>query len=326
MAAILLGEIPPDAPEDELDTLHEAEALTGALDQLGYAPVLVTMTPNLEDTANRLRQLAPRFVWNIVESVSGKARLLHLAPALLDHLGIRYTGARTEATFTTTNKIVAKQVMKSAGIPTPEWVTLDEALAGEIGAASPLIIKSVWEHASVGLDDDSIVHDLSTLAPKMLARRESLGGSCFAERFIDGREFNVALVTRPGSRDPEVFPVAEMRFVGYEDGRPKMVGYKAKWDENAFEFKNTVRSFDLAPEDGPLVERLKDISIRCWHTFALAGYNRVDFRVDPQGNPYVLEVNTNPCISPDSGFTAMFRQAGMTLPQLVSRVIEECLR
>ncbi|MBM4355422.1 MAG: D-alanine--D-alanine ligase, partial [Deltaproteobacteria bacterium] len=221
--------------------------------------------------------------------------------------------------------IVAKQVMKSAGIPTPEWVTFEQAMAGEILAAPPLIIKSVWEHASVGLDDDSIVHDLSMLASRMLARRESLGGTCFAERFIDGREFNVALVTRPGSSDPEVLPVAEMRFVGYEDGRPKMVGYKAKWDENAFEYKNTVRAFDLAPEDAPLVERLKEISIRCWHAFALAGYNRVDFRVDAEGNPYVLEVNTNPCISPDSGFTAMFRQAGMTLPQLMSRVIEECL-
>ncbi|MBM4355174.1 MAG: hypothetical protein FJ109_15560, partial [Deltaproteobacteria bacterium] len=85
VAAILLGEIPPDAPEDELDTLREAVALSEALEDLGYRSVQVTMTPNLEDTANRLRSLAPRFVWNIVESVSGKARLLHLAPALLDH-------------------------------------------------------------------------------------------------------------------------------------------------------------------------------------------------------------------------------------------------
>ncbi len=326
VAVVLHGEIAPDAPADELDTLHEAEALAEGLAELGYEPVRMTFTPNLDETACKLRELAPRFVWNIVESVSGKARLLHLAPSLLDHLGIPFTGARVEATFTTTNKVVAKQVMKSAGIPTPDWVTLDEAQAGTIKAAAPLIIKSIWEHASVGLDDDSIVHDLSQLAGKMQARKEALGGSCFAERFIDGREFNVALVTRPGHRDPEALPLAEMQFIGYEDGsRPRMVGYKAKWDESAPEFHNTVRTFEIPPEDAALAARLQEIAIQCWHAFGLAGYNRVDFRVDPQGNPFVLEVNTNPCISPDSGFTSMFRRAGLTLPQLMRRVIDECL-
>jgi len=325
-AVILHGEIPPDAPEDELDTLREAEALAQGLSELGYEPVTVTFSSNLDDTARRLREASPKFVWNIVESVSGKARLLHLAPSLLDHLGIPYTGARVEATFTTTNKVVAKQVMRSAGIPTPDWVTLDDAVAGRIQAAPPLIIKSVWEHASVGLDDDSIVRDLAGLADKMLARKESLGGSCFAERFIDGREFNVALVTRPGQREPEVLPLAEMQFIGYDDGsRPRMVGYKAKWDESAPEYHNTLRTFDIAASDAALRDRLNAIALSCWHAFSLNGYNRVDFRVDTEGNPFVLEVNTNPCISPDSGFTSMFRKAGLTLPQLMRRVIDECL-
>jgi len=322
-AVVLHNDVPDDAPLDEKDNLFEAEAVAGALAQLGYSVEQVAFTLDFDGVATRIRSCNPRFVFNIVESVEGKGRLIHLATAMLDHLGVPYTGARTDAMYTTSNKIIGKLVMAGAGIPTAAWTTLADVRAGRLALDMPCIVKSVWEHASVGLDHTSIVRDRDLLEVEMLKRRGSLGGECFAEEFIHGREFNVAIIA--GRSGPEVLPVGEIQFRDFEPGRPHMVSYAAKWEEGSFEYENTPRRFDIPKDDAMLIERLKKIALDCWRVFGLTGYARVDFRVDDNGNPFVLEVNVNPCISPDSGFTAMVSQAGYTYSEFVKRMIEDCL-
>jgi D-alanine-D-alanine ligase len=322
-AAVLYGEVAADAAEDEKDSLREADALMEALGQLGYAAVKVPLTTDLDGVAARLREWSPEVVCNIVESVSGTGRLIHLGPALLDRLGIPFTGAGTDAIYSTSNKLMAKKILVGGGIATPPWVDLDGARAGQLSARFPLIIKSVWEHASIGLDEGSIVREKGKLLDEMLARRERLGGECFAEEYVDGREFNIALIAG-ASGAPEILPPAEMIFDRFPAECPKLLGYKAKWQEDSFEYHHTRRTFDLKPADAGLVARLKDVATRCWELFRLTGYARVDFRVSSDGTPYVLEVNTNPCLSPDSGFRAMLERAGIPFNDFVARLIEDC--
>src|SRR5690606_23295451 len=104
----------------------------------------------------------------------------------------------------------------------------------------------------------------------------------------------------------------ETLFVGYPQDRPKIVDYEAKWAEDSFAYNNTPRRFDFGAEDTALVAELADLTLRAWRLFGLAGYARVDFRVDGDGRPWILEVNTNPCIAPDAGFFAAARQGGLT--------------
>jgi len=144
-----------------------------------------------------------------------------------------------------------------------------------------------------------------------------LGIPLFAEGYVEGREFNLSLLAG------EVLPPAEIRFEGFPAGQPKMVDYRAKWDEESAEYRHTVRSFAFSPADAPLLEELAAIARRCWQAFGLRGYARVDFRVDPRGHPWVLEVNTNPCISPDGGFVAAASRAGLDLPALVGRILAD---
>ena len=132
--------------------------------------------------------------------------------------------------------------------------------------------------------------------------QEKQGGECFAEAYIDGREFNLSLLASKAG--PQVLPPAEIRFEDYPEGKTRIVGYRAKWHESSFEYLHTVRSFEFPPEDDELLSRLKDLAVRCWSLFDLRGYARVDFRVDRDGRPWVLEVNVNPCLSPDAGFFA----------------------
>jgi D-alanine-D-alanine ligase len=117
-----------------------------------------------------------------------------------------------------------------------------------------------------------------------------------------------------------VLPHAEIRF-SFPDDKPHVLGYKAKWDEGSFEYKNTVRTFDFVPEDSDLLKELSEIALESWKLFGLKGYARVDFRVDQDGKIYVLEINANPCISSDSGFVAAALRAGISQKELVKRIV-----
>jgi D-alanine-D-alanine ligase len=317
--AVVYGAIAADAAPDEQDVLVEVDTVQQALTALGYAPVAVPLTLDLEAVRRRLLHLRPAFVFNLVESVEGQGRLIHLAPSLFESLGLPFTGAGSEAVYLTSNKPLAKRLMAAAGIPTPSWV---EAPATDLPLppfAGPYIVKSVWEHASIGIDDSSVVEDPRKLAGLARRRRRRFGGDWFAEQFIDGREFNLALVEGPAG--VEVLPPAEMLFVDYPAGKRRIVDYAAKWHAGSFEFCNTIRRFDLPPEDQPLLARLAAIARDCWRLFGLSGYARVDCRVDAQGRPWVLEVNINPCISPDAGLAAAAAQAGLASPDIVARII-----
>jgi D-alanine-D-alanine ligase len=186
------------------------------------------------------------------------------------------------------------------------------------------IIKSVWEHASVGLDEDSVVEasDTAPLRSALDRLRGRVGGEGFVERFIDGREFNIALLGRGPDREPEVLPAAEIEFRGYGPERPKVVGFSAKWDEASFAYQHTFRRYEFGAEDAGLLARLADLSRRCWSEFDLRGYARVDFRVDEAGEAWILEVNANPCISPDAGFMAAAERAGLSGEDVVRRLVE----
>jgi D-alanine-D-alanine ligase len=187
-------------------------------------------------------------------------------------------------------------------------------------------VKSVWEHASVGLEDGSVAATPAALAGEIERRtRSERIEHLFVEAFIEGREFNLALLGG-GDGQPQSLPPAEIQFLGYPEGKPRMVGYKAKWDEGSFEYGNTPRTFDFPQGDEALVRTLVSISRKCWTAFELKGYARVDFRVDDAGRPWVLEINTNPCISPDAGFMAAAGRAGLSIEDVVRRILAEATR
>jgi D-alanine-D-alanine ligase len=179
----------------------------------------------------------------------------------------------------------------------------------------------VWEHASVGLDDDSVFQPESyrDLTARLEETERRLGGKCFAEAYIEGREFNISLLAGP--QGAEVLPPAEIHFMGYAEGKPRVVGYPAKWHAESFEYQNTPRSFDFPAEDAPLLRRLEALSRACWRLFGLRGYARVDVRVDEGGCPWVLEINANPCLSPDAGFAAALERGGIPFVDAVDRIV-----
>ncbi len=323
MKIVILHDVVADgAREDELDVLVEASAVSSALSALGHDPHSVGFSLDLPAVMEAIRKINPGFIFNLVESVAGQGNLIHLAPALLDYMQIPYSGSSTEALYLTSNKLIAKRLLKGHSIPTPAWTSYENSPAFETRDSSAFIIKSVWEHASIGLDDNSTLvskcpEDLRNAIER--AQRQ-WNREFFAERYIDGREFNISVLCGP--EGPEVLPHAEIRFIDYPPEKQKIVDYRAKWDEASFEYHHTLRCFDFSHQDQPLLNQLSSLAKECWQVFGLRGYARVDFRVDREGSPWVLEINANPCISPDSGFVAAAYRAGIDYTEFIARIIK----
>ncbi len=312
---------------DARDVLIQAAAVQKGLESLGHDATMIPCDLNLGKALDALRSFHTDVVFNLVESINGHGRLIHLLPFCLDAEGIAYTGAPAESMLATSNKTMAKAILKTATLDTPEWVGPFPASPGESShtahAPADWIIKSVWEHASIGLDENAIVRGLTAQEVTALLpeRANGLGNACFAERFIDGREFNLSILG--GKPGPMVLPPAEIHFTDYEPGKLRIVDYRAKWDDRSFEFHHTPRSFDFPTEDRALLTELTKMALTCWNLFRLRGYARVDFRVDVHDRPWILEVNANPCLSPDAGFAAALERAGVPFPQAVRRILED---
>ena len=307
---------------DDQDTLEEIETVAAALGELGFDPEPVPFSLDLHAFIAALRDLEPAFVFNLVEGVDGTGRLIHMAPALCEHLGLACTGAPASAILVTTSKLETKRQLKVAGLPTAPWATPARLAAGRVGFPGPYILKPVWEDASVGIDHDGVCDSRARLVELWRERTRGSGGEFFAERYIDGREINQALLAGP--RGPQALPTAEIDFLNWEEGAHRIVGWRAKWDEDAPEFERTRRRFLRGGSDVGLRRRVKALARRCWHLFGLHGYARVDLRVDRSGRPYILEVNANPCVSPDAGFLAATRELGMQPNDVVARIICDC--
>ena len=322
---ILHSDIAPDASEDELDCLMQAKTISGALRQLDYEPILLPFVLDLNKTIDTLTSLRPHFVFNIVETINTKGSLIYFAPALLDHLNIPYTGSGTDAIYLTSNKPLAKELMQAAGIATPAWISPKGICNGQAPSAT-FLLKAVWEHASVGLDKESIITlDAATdILSTMKDRHKKIGRSCFAEAYIDGREFNIALIA--GKSGCVALPAAEMQFIDYGADKLKLLDYRAKWVEGSFEYENTSRTMDFSEDDFGLIAELQEISKKCWKLFDLRGYARVDFRVDKNGTPWVLEINANPCLSLEAGFAFAMEKASFKYHEGIALIIDDALR
>ena len=319
---LLHDAVPPTARPDAQDTLVQAAAVREALGELGHDARVFAVGDDLGALTRRLTASRPDLVFNLVESLAGSDATAVAVPALLDGYGIRYTGSRAASMALSNDKCAAKDFMTRLSLPTPDWVTIDNAV--QTFRSDHYIVKARFEHASRDLEDDAIVRCDSLDAARHAVRERSRASSrpCFAERFIRGREFNLSVLSGPA--EPEVLSPAEIDFSAFPPGKAHMVGYRAKWVEDSFEFANTPRRFDFPASDAKLLAQLEGLARATFEAMGLSGYARVDFRVDADG-PWILEANANPCISPDAGFAAALEHCGIRYRDAIARIVSAAL-
>ena len=339
--AILHNAVPDDAPLEDQDTLIQVDAVRAALARLGHEPATVSCTLNLAALHDELRRLRPDVVFNLVESLAEADSLVYLPLAVLDVLGLPYTGSRTESLFLTTHKLLAKERLRQAGLPTPAWMESRSknhevhegarrirnavALICRAPSCSSWIIKGVWDQGSRGMDDDAVLTDvdLAEVRKRLAERAARSAGPCFAEQFVEGREFNLSVLAGPAG--PEVLPPAEIDFSAFPPAKPRIVGHRAKWQADSFEAHTRPAGSTSRPSDRPLLDELRHLAEQCWTLFGLRGWVRVDFRVDAAGGPWILEINANPCLTPDAGFAAALERASIPFDRAIQRILDDCL-
>ena len=320
---IIYNEISERAAKDEIDVLHQVDAVSEALKQLDFTVSKHPFSSNPKDIIEALQATNPLFIFNLVEMVGGSGKLSYLAPSIFEALNIRYTGNSAEAIFLTTNKVVTKKILRSHGIPTAPWVTCRDEHAFLEG--DRYIIKPVYEDGSVGLSQDSIVRadSIHQLREILTKAKERTRKDHFAERYIEGREIKCYVIGNNGGT--MILPPNEIKFMGYKEMNiDPILGFSANWESDSFEYKNTISSGVFDDGDKALIQELETITKRCWDEFGLNGYAGVDFRIDEDGRPWVLEINANPCITPDeSGFIRSAARAGLDYLAVVERIISE---
>ncbi len=311
--------VSPDAARDVADVLDQVDVVGEALRGLGHEVVEQAVTLDLGSLDVELSR-GYDAVFNLVEELGGTGKLAPLVPILVRGRGVPCTGAGPAEMALCDDKLRAKQVLLGVGLPTPSFRLSD----GSWVPARPegaVIIKGRLEHASVGVEADSVrtFRTDEDLCRALEAAESSMGGKVLAEEYVHGREFNVALL--PVAGELQALVPAEILFGAVPEGAVRVVGYKAKWDETSIEYASTPRRQDFGAEDGPLLDELRQLALRACEALGVRSYARVDFRVDGHGRPFILEVNTNPCLSPDAGFAAALVKAGISFEAAVAEML-----
>lgn len=300
----------------DTDLTEPVEALLQALRSLGHEGVAVPLGRDVPDFLRDLAHSGPDVIWNLCEEASGRAgRELHAA-ALLELQDVPVTGSPASTLALCLDKGLCRHVLAAHGVPVPEAVRVERQgqRLGEVPL--PAIVKPACQDGSVGIHSDSVGHTRGEVEAAV-ARLEREGLlPALVERFIDGRELNVLLLGPLGG-PPVHVAVGEIAFDDLPPDQPRILTYDGKWHEDSPAFLLTPSRYPAVVDDA-LRQRLHDLGRKAFAGLHLAGYARLDVRVDGQGQPFVVDVNANPDVSPGAGLQRALPGLGLTFAQFVA--------
>jgi D-alanine-D-alanine ligase len=297
--------------------LDQVKIVSEALVKLKYEVVEYQVDLNLRKAIKDIQKIHPAFIFNLAEALDNKGEFVYIPAAILTYLNIPFSGNPLIPIFFAANKVLAKEQLMNIGIKTPAWATLDHL--DKLKKDRRYILKPTWEEGSLGLDEDSVFNGSDTYFIRKIATKNK--HYFFVEEFIEGREFNVSILgTKNG---PLVLPIAEMTFLKYPEGKPRIMGYTAKWKEDSFEYSHTLRTFKLPAKDNDIKAEIEKICKKCWNSLGFKGYVRIDFRMGADRVPLVIDLNLNPCISESGGFIAATQKAGYKFVDVIRLIVEE---
>ncbi|MCI0699380.1 ATP-grasp domain-containing protein [candidate division KSB1 bacterium] len=305
----------------EAGVLDEVHAVRDALFELGYEVAIAGIQRSVPVFMDRVTRFHPNAIFNLVEGWQGDNQYeMHFACAY-ELLGVPYTGAPPLALATAVNKWHAKTLLKQAKLPAPNGMICSEVPA-RCSLRYPVIVKPAHEDASLGVDFDAVVSNLADLRRRVAWVVQTYHQPAIVEEYIEGRELNVAVV---GDQIPFALPISEITF-DVPEHLPKICTYNAKWVAGSEDYQWTAGAQCPALLDEALARQIQSLAVSAFRVMGCRDYGRVDFRLSPDNQPYILEVNPNPDISPDAGLARSARASGRTYAQLIGEVVSLALQ
>ncbi|MBI5587737.1 MAG: ATP-grasp domain-containing protein [Deltaproteobacteria bacterium] len=303
-------------------TVKEVEA---SLKKEGFTTGLIPLRPlkldNLDDFILKIKAAAAEdcIVFNLCEEAFGKSSFeMHIA-ALLELYGLRFTGSGPLTLGLALNKGLTKDILYSSDLLTPEYAVMKEPPTKlKRTLKFPLIVKPLKEDASIGIDSEAVVKTMKELKKRVEFIITKFNQPAIVEEYVDGREFNIAVLGN--GKNIRALPPAEIDFVDFPEGKPKICCYEAKWVQESPFYKKTV---PVCPANIPdaMKDELQAVALKAYHAMGCRDYARVDVRVGEDGNIKVLEVNPNPDISSDAGLARAARAVGLDYAKLVAEIV-----
>jgi D-alanine-D-alanine ligase len=301
-----LGEAP------DLLILQTVDAIDTALSNEGNGVVRVPVAADGK-WIDRIKRGRFDVAFNMCEGIDGVAEMEPPVISVLELFGLPYTGSSSYTTALCLRKHVVNALLAQAGLPVPPWITLRRGSRVR-SVGYPAIVKPAAEDASVGVEQRSVVRSARALKARVEAMLQTFD-EVVVQRFVDGRELNVGIVGET------IMPIAEIDFATMPKGMWRIVTYRSKWDTGSDEDLGAVPK---CPAELPArsANEIRRVALEAWRLVGGHGYGRVDMRLDANGQPWILEVNSNPDIAPDAGLARMARTAGIEYATLVRTITE----
>jgi len=298
VSILILHSLPPsDACVGR--TLDEFDLNAAAANVAAVLPsaAVVGVYGEVREVLEALDRYQPDVVFNACEAPLGRTdREAHVA-SLLEWLGVRFTGSRSETLALCRRKDRVNSVLEMWDVPVPRT------------GVYPCIVKPADEDGSAFIDDESICDDAEAAA----RARTRLRGPAVEQEFLPGREFAVSVW---GAREPEYCSIGETTFLN----GLQLITYAAKWKVESTDFANSPLDYETEIASALRIDIIK-AACRAWRAVEARGYLRIDFRCDSAIKPHVLDVNPNPELGPGVGICRAVQEAGWTWQRWVEQQI-----
>jgi D-alanine-D-alanine ligase len=316
------GEPPADQDYSRQEqAIEEAEFdVSRALKGLGHEVRLFGFRDDLDALFAGLRAEPVDVVFNLAERFRNQSALDYGVAAVLEMLGLPYTGASADGLMLARNKALTKMVLAYQGLRIPHFFVCrrGQTMKRPSDVRFPLIVKPLDEDASVGIAQRSVVRDDQALAERVDFIHTRHNTAAIVEEFIAGRELYVGVI---GNDPPRALPPIEMVFAEGSSEESRIATFKAKWSHKYREargIENCIAT-NLSKE---LLDRLSEVAVRTYQAAGLRDYGRIDVRLAHDQEIYVVEANPNPYLADGEDLAWAAEEGGSPYPQLILNIAE----
>jgi len=320
--------VPPDdlvSPDDpRMETYRTEYDVKQALLALGHEVRVVGVYDDLAPVRKTIEDWKPQIAFNLIEDFAGVSAFDYYMVSYLAMMKIPYTGCNPRGLVLARDKALSKKLLAFHRIDVPEFTVFPfgRAIRPPAKMKYPVIVKSLTEEGSVGIAQASFVENGEQLRERVALIHEKFQGDAIAEQYIDGRELYVTVL---GNSRLTVLPIRELAFKETPEGRPRLATYKVKWDPKYRERWGIDYGFAGHLPNG-LEEQVGKLCKRIYRILDLSGYARIDLRLTPSGDLYVLEANPNPGIARDEDSTLSAKKAGIGYKDFIQLLVQLGLR
>jgi D-alanine-D-alanine ligase len=316
-SAVPLDEAAPEDALEEYDSRETVEIIAAALAAAGHS---VVMLGGGSEFLDNIRREPFDIVFNIAEGRGNSRSRESQVPAILEMLGIPYTGSDSHCLTVCLDKPLAKKLVANEGVTTPQWQLInDEEELEKIAWEQfpfPAIVKPAYEGSSKGIRLSSVVANREQMAKEVSRLINDYRQPVMVEEFISGDEVTVGII---GNNPPRL--VGMMRIVPRKREGHFIYSLEVKRD-----YLNLV-DYECPPKlADEIKERIALASLKVFKVLGCRDFARLDFRVSPDGVPYFLEINPLPGLGSYSDLVIMAQKLGWTHQGLIQAVFEAALK